>query len=238
MLGSQFLLLIALRVLALTALEPATPLANYGRQSWAMENGLPQNTVQALLQTRDGFVWLGTEVGLVRFDGNGFQVFDRTSTPALPGNDIHALLETRDGSLWIGTSEGLARWKDGAARAFTTKDGLPGNDVRALAEDPSGAMWVYTEAGLARLNGERFEAARRLASRSGDHPRRRARGRPVSWVDATQRMPATHGARPRRRPVCRRRSSRFLATFNNGAIGVANKSTCDAGQRERATKRG
>jgi ligand-binding sensor domain-containing protein len=54
------------------ALEPSTPLASYGRQAWGMENGLPQNTVQALVQTKDGFVWLGTEVGLVRFDGTGF----------------------------------------------------------------------------------------------------------------------------------------------------------------------
>jgi len=68
-----------------------------------MENGLPQNTVQALVQTRDGFVWLGTEVGLVRFDGNGFADFDRSSSPALPGNDVRCLLETRDGALWIGT---------------------------------------------------------------------------------------------------------------------------------------
>jgi len=60
---------------ACMALEPTTPLASYGRQSWVMENGLPQNTVQSLVQTRDGFVWLGTEVGLVRFDGTGFQVF-------------------------------------------------------------------------------------------------------------------------------------------------------------------
>src|SRR5277367_5781729 len=51
------------------ALEPSTPLKNFGRQSWVLENGLPQNTVQALAQTRDGFLWLGTEVGLVRFDG-------------------------------------------------------------------------------------------------------------------------------------------------------------------------
>src|ERR1039458_2711685 len=106
------------------ALEPSTSLANYGRQAWVIENGLPQNTVQALVQTRDGFVWLGTEVGLVRFDGNGFAVFDRNSSPALPGNDIHCLLETHDGALWIGTSEGLARWKDGAVTAFTTKEGL------------------------------------------------------------------------------------------------------------------
>jgi signal transduction histidine kinase/ligand-binding sensor domain-containing protein len=141
------------------ALEPTTSLASYGRQTWVMENGLPQNTVQALLQTRDGFVWLGTEVGLVRFDGSGFQVFDRTSTPALPGNDVHCLLQTRDEALWIGTSEGLGRWKDGAVKVFSPADGLPANDIRALAEDQSGTLWVYTDEGMARLSGERFEAA-------------------------------------------------------------------------------
>jgi len=70
------------------ALEPTTPLANYSRQAWGMENGLPQNTVQALAQTKNGFIWLGTEAGLVRFDGNSFAVFDKNSSPALPGNDV------------------------------------------------------------------------------------------------------------------------------------------------------
>ena len=136
------------------ALEPSTPLANYGRQTWGTENGLPQNTVQALAQTRDGFVWLGTEVGLVRFDGNGFVVFDRNSTPALPGNDVRCLLETKDGALWIGTSEGLARWKDGVVTAFSTATGLPGNGIRALVESANDYLWVWADQGLARLNDE------------------------------------------------------------------------------------
>jgi signal transduction histidine kinase/ligand-binding sensor domain-containing protein len=140
------------------ALEPSTPLANYGRQSWGMENGLPQNTVQALLQTRNGFVWLGTEVGLVRFDGNGFAVFDKNSTPALPGNDVRYLLETRDGALWIGTSEGLARWKDGVVTAFTTVQGLPTNAIKTIVQAKDGMLWVWTDQGLARLAGNRFIA--------------------------------------------------------------------------------
>ncbi|MGA2350309.1 MAG: two-component regulator propeller domain-containing protein [Terracidiphilus sp.] len=141
------------------ALEPSTPLSNYGRQTWVMENGLPQNTVQALVQTRNGFVWLGTEVGLVRFDGNGFAVFDRNSSPALPGNDVRCLLETRDGALWIGTSDGLARWKDGAVTAFTINDGLPGNGIRALVELPNGVLWTATDSGDAELQGGRFVVA-------------------------------------------------------------------------------
>ncbi len=141
---------------SISALEPATPVASYGRQAWLMENGLPQNTVQALVQSRDGFVWLGTEVGLVRFDGNGFQVFDRTSRPALPGNDIQCLLAASDASLWVGTSEGLARWKDGVFKTFGRADGLPGNDIRDVSETSAGVVWVWTDQGLARLIEERF----------------------------------------------------------------------------------
>jgi len=141
---------------ALAALEPSTPLANFGRQAWAMENGLPQNTVQALAQTKDGFLWLGTESGLVRFDGVEFQTYDRNSSPALPGSDIRCLLAAPDGALWIGTNAGLTRWKDGAAKVFTTRDGLPGDGVLKLSEGENGALWVWTEQGPARLSEDRF----------------------------------------------------------------------------------
>ena len=133
------------------ALQPTTPLADYGRQSWVMENGLPQNTVHALAQTPDGFVWLGTEVGLVRFDGNAFSVFDASSTPALPSGDIRCLLVASDGALWVGTSAGLARLKDGAVTVYTEKEGLPSNDVRALGANPDGSVWVSTEGGDASI---------------------------------------------------------------------------------------
>jgi len=138
------------------ALEPTTSLSSYSRQAWGMENGLPQNTVQALAQTPDGFVWLGTEVGLVRFDGIAFQVFDKNTTPALPGNDVRCLLVANDGALWIGTSDGLARWKDGAVSAFTTKDGLPENGIVSLVQDGRGGFLIETTSGFANYNGGRF----------------------------------------------------------------------------------
>jgi signal transduction histidine kinase/ligand-binding sensor domain-containing protein len=134
-------------------------MANYGRQSWLMENGLPQNTVHALAQTRDGFLWLGTEAGLVRFDGYSFAVFDRNSTPALPSGDIRCLLALGDGSLWVGTGEGLAKWQNGTVTDFTTRDGLPANGIKALAQDEAGVIWVLTDLGLSRLNGTSFVAA-------------------------------------------------------------------------------
>jgi signal transduction histidine kinase/ligand-binding sensor domain-containing protein len=134
------------------ALEPTTPLANYNRQGWAMENGLPQNTVQALAQTTDGFLWLGTEVGLVRFDGNGFAVLDTNSQPKLPGSDVQCLLATRDGALWVGTSDGLARLANGDVQTFTTRTGLPGDDIRALKEEPDETILVTTENGTVEVS--------------------------------------------------------------------------------------
>ena len=125
-----------------------------------MENGLPQNTVQALAQTKDGFLWLGTEAGLVRFDGVEFQTYDRNSNPALPGSDIRCLLESRGGALWIGTNAGLARWKDGAVTAFTTQDGLPGNGILTISEGEDGKVLVWTEQGPAQREGDRFVAVR------------------------------------------------------------------------------
>lgn len=124
-----------------------------------MENGLPQNTVQALAQTRDGFIWLGTEVGLVRFDGSGFAIFDKASSPALPGSDVQCLLATGDGSLWIGTSEGLARMKDGAVKTLTSKDGLPGNQVRALGLNADGSIWLSTDDGNATIGRDHVAAS-------------------------------------------------------------------------------
>ncbi len=123
-----------------------------------MENGLPQNTVQAIAQTRDGFLWLGTEAGLVRFDGASFAVFDEHSKPALPSGDIRCLLSAEDGSLWIGTGDGLVRWRDGAVDMFATDQGLPANGIRALIETKDKVLWAWTNAGLAHLSGDRFVA--------------------------------------------------------------------------------
>jgi ligand-binding sensor domain-containing protein/signal transduction histidine kinase len=166
-----------------------------------MENGLPQNTVQALAQTKDGFVWLGTEVGLVRFDGVGFQVFDKnaapgTQGPALPGNDVRCLLATKDGALWIGTSEGLARWKDGTAKVFSAKEGLVGNSIRALAEAANGVLWVWTDQGLARFQGEQFfESAAATGLSAGTIARVISDGEGVLWAGTQDSASIYRGGR-------------------------------------------
>ena len=131
------------------ALDPRTALDGFTKQIWSTENGLPQSSVHAMVQTSDGFLWLGTEGGLARFDGYQFRVFDREHTPGLAGVDIRCLLEDRSGALWVGTGSGLTRIKDGRARMFTLADGVPSGAVRVLVESGDGRLWVLTAGGLA-----------------------------------------------------------------------------------------
>jgi len=71
------------------------------RPPWLTEDGLPRSSVHAILQSRDGFLWVGTEEGLVRFDGAGFRVYDTSNTPGPRNDQIWALAEDRGGTLWI-----------------------------------------------------------------------------------------------------------------------------------------
>lgn len=129
------------------ALESATPLTEYGRQTWVMENGLPQNTVHALAQTRDGFLWAGTEAGLVRFDGVSFLVLDEHSQPKLPSGDIRCLLATADGALWVGTGEGLVRLKDNTVTRGDSND-VNGRACKATTGDDSEGFHVVLANGV------------------------------------------------------------------------------------------
>jgi signal transduction histidine kinase/ligand-binding sensor domain-containing protein len=127
--------------------------------SWTTENGLPQNSVQALLQTRDGYLWMSTLDGLVRFDGLHFRIFNRQNTPALTTNgfSFFALLEDRQGCLWAGTLTGGAiRYCHGTFTSLTVKDGLPNNTVVRIDEDEEGTVWIFTAPGLAKWQNGRL----------------------------------------------------------------------------------
>src|SRR6185369_12264710 len=153
----------ALLVLAASparALDPRKSITQYALQVWKTENGLPQNTVQAIAQTRDGYLWLGTERGLVRFDGVQFTVFDKGNTPGLQSGNTQVLYEDRAGNFWIGTSGGLHLMREGRiAASFTSRDGLRSNRIVAICEDRKGAIWVGTSGGgISRISGGKVEA--------------------------------------------------------------------------------
>ena len=128
--------------------------AQYARNLWKVQDGLPEGTVQALAQTQDGYLWIGTTGGLTRFDGSHF-VLNGSSTLPIPAvNSIFCLAPARDGSLWIGTEGGgLLHLKQNAFTAYTAAQGLSDGFVRSILEDRQGAVWVGTDNGLFQVDG-------------------------------------------------------------------------------------
>jgi ligand-binding sensor domain-containing protein/signal transduction histidine kinase len=148
---------LTLRFLMLALLVAPVALAGdateYSRRVWRSEDGLPQNKIQAITQTREGYLWVGTSGGLVRFDGVRFVVFDRSNTPALRDDSILALSPARDGSLWIGTEGGgLVHMQAGVFRNYSANEGLTNGFVRAIAQDRAGHLWVGTDRGFFRFD--------------------------------------------------------------------------------------
>jgi PAS domain S-box-containing protein len=129
----------------------------HGIDVWQQPQGLPQNTVLTILQTRDGYLWVGTKGGLARFDGVRFTLFDDRNKKQLGENEVWALVEGDDSSLWIGThGGGISRFKDGQFTVLTTKDGLVNDFVRTLCKDAEGAIWIGADEGLSRYKDGRF----------------------------------------------------------------------------------
>jgi ligand-binding sensor domain-containing protein len=127
---------------------------SYRIDAFKTEHGLPQNTVQCLLQTRDGYLWVGTRFGLARFDVLRFTLFNSANTPAMASDSCLALAEDNEGSLWVATKRGLLRWQDWQFTRFTTADGLGHDQVWALCPSRRGGLWIGTEDGVSFfLNG-------------------------------------------------------------------------------------
>jgi ligand-binding sensor domain-containing protein len=119
------------------------PMGDFVQEVWdAKEGGLPHPTVATILQTRDGYIWVGTFTGLIRFDGHTF-TSEFPETPALDDH-IRVLYEAPDGSLWAGTRRsGAIRIRDGhVQQILTTKDGLPSNDVNGFTTTADGTFWI------------------------------------------------------------------------------------------------
>jgi signal transduction histidine kinase/ligand-binding sensor domain-containing protein/DNA-binding response OmpR family regulator len=137
----------------LPALLVAAPAGLVGQgfvhEQWTVANGLPVNAVNAVLQARSGYLWLGTFDGVVRFDGVQFTLFSSATSPGLAGNRILSLLEARDGTLWMQTEQGyLASLREGEFTQYGASRGIAGNHLLAIAEGPDGTLWIGTETGL------------------------------------------------------------------------------------------
>ncbi|MBP7864587.1 MAG: response regulator [Acidobacteria bacterium] len=158
--GIALALALAALVASAPALNPDRRIHEYGVSIWTTESGLPQQTVRAVVQTDDGYLWLATYEGLVRFDGFRFTVFEKSNTPEIRNNSIRNLFLDSQGRMWICSTDGLAYARGGAFRCYTRRDGLPSDFISTLAQDADGFILAGTDHGLSALSGDRFHPVR------------------------------------------------------------------------------
>jgi signal transduction histidine kinase/ligand-binding sensor domain-containing protein/CheY-like chemotaxis protein/HPt (histidine-containing phosphotransfer) domain-containing protein len=137
------------------ALDPALQPSQYVLDNWQIPDGLPQTSAQAIARTPDGYLWVGTQEGLARFDGVRFTVFDSSNEPAIPDKRISVLFVDQAGRLWIGTRSGIAVLENGHFTPYSRVAALTHAYVRAIKAGTDGRFWVGTENGLYEIGGTR-----------------------------------------------------------------------------------
>jgi signal transduction histidine kinase/ligand-binding sensor domain-containing protein/CheY-like chemotaxis protein len=138
------------------ALDPLRSITQYTQTTWGVDDGLPQSSVTSIAQSAEGYLWMGTQGGLARFDGSNFVVIDRRVAPALPHDFVSALARRSEGGLWVGTYGGLAVLEGDTVRRWplTTRS----ERVTTLMTQADGTLWVGTEGGgIERVRGDESE---------------------------------------------------------------------------------
>src|SRR5277367_1456975 len=123
------------------ALDPTRQISQYGHTAWRITDGVFAGIPDAITQTADGYLWVGTNTGLVRYDGARFVPWIPPDGMRLPDYRVFSLLAARDGSLWIGTAKGVAHWKNGSLTNYPRPEGR----IHAFLEDPDGSVWIVRE---------------------------------------------------------------------------------------------
>lgn len=136
------------------SLDPEKRISQYRHTIYGAEEGVKD--VLDILQDKQGFIWLASYSGLIRFDGSKFVTFNKSTRADFPVNVVRVVFESKDGILWIGSNDGLAKYQNFRFHFYKKEDGLPGNLIRKLFEDSRGLLWIGTSAGLASFDGNTF----------------------------------------------------------------------------------
>ena len=139
------------------ALVPTRSFHDYGVDNWNTSHGLPQTSALSITQDRQGYLWIGTQDGLARFDGLRFNVFDRANADGTDPFNVQASLSDRQGRLWFGTLKGVILREDGHFHEVLTR--VPAKDVQGFAQAGDGTIWAATPNGVLRYDGTAFVAS-------------------------------------------------------------------------------
>ncbi len=138
-------------------LNPRIAVSQYSHRMWQIEQGLPQVSVHAISQTTDGYIWIGTEDGLARFDGLQFTIFDQQALRGIESISFEGMLTAPDGSLWASTTGGLIHLSKDRFKIYTSRDGIPRAHFSAMVMDNAGVLWIGSKgSGLVRLDQNGF----------------------------------------------------------------------------------
>src|SRR5262245_48737103 len=131
--------------------------ADYLVKNWTTADGLPENTVRAIIETRDGYLWMGTANGLARFDGVRFSLFDAANTPDFFSANIAELAEDPQGGLWIRSGRGTFRFHEGRFQLMPRAPDGASVTLWNFVRDANRELWMRAGPGLARWTGEKLE---------------------------------------------------------------------------------
>ncbi len=139
------------------ALDPQKLISQFTHTAWSAKDGIPA-PIRAITQTPDGYLWLGTEAGLYRFDGLRFILWESDSGEKLPVATVLSLCIARDGSLWIGFgSGGISQIRNGHLKNYSSDDGIPNGGIQTIAEDLSGSIWAGGQYGFGKFQNGKWQ---------------------------------------------------------------------------------
>ncbi len=218
------------------ALDGSRAITQYIQRHWSIDQGLPQRDATSVVQTPDGYIWIGTRGGLARFDGVRFTVFTSATVPEIRQDYVWTLFVDREGTLWIGTyGGGLTRYRNGVFTTYGTEHGLSHPLVRSIHQGPDGALWVGTNAGLNRFKDGRFTVYTTKDGLASDFVRAvHVDRRGVVWIATNEGLnrvvnsrieaASVFGSKPPADPVYaiaeRRDGSLWFGTFGSGVYRV------------------
>jgi signal transduction histidine kinase/streptogramin lyase len=151
---------VLLPIAAASAAHEVREITDYSITGWSLKDGLPSSVVWALAQDVSGYLWLGTDGGLVRFDGVRFSAWSDIGREPLPKQLVQALYATSDNTLWVGYGEadgGITRIKDGRIRNYGSTDGLSRGPISTITQDSQGTLWASGTSGVYWLAGDRWQ---------------------------------------------------------------------------------